>query len=224
VIRYGKSRRGLITDRDRSALEWLVRNSATTIGLAAKYRYGSAAMASRRLRILCEWGLVRKVNVGRRLAVYIATAKGAEFAGLGINPPRSGLLTEIEHSLTVCDILEELASRWSAKGILTERELRVDALRRQRSGETVSGRMPDGLVVMPDGGRIAIEYERNAKRSVHLSGILRSLLPRLGTGNEWEGVMFVVPTPAAATRYLKVVASLAAEDVVWVLPIQQVLP
>jgi hypothetical protein len=157
------------------------------------------------------------------MSVYIATRKGAEFAALGINPPRSGLLTEIDHCLAVCDLLETLAANWGAQKTITERELRADLLRRKRAGELVSGRIPDGVLVMPDGRRIALEYDRNAKRSVHLSSLLTSLLPRLGAGGEWTAVVWVVPTPAAAARYCRVVASLAATDVVSVLPLSQVL-
>jgi hypothetical protein len=220
--RNGRSR-GEVTERDRSALAWMVRHSAVTIRLAAKYRFGSLAMASRRLRVLVSWGLIRQISIGRRMSVYVATAKGAELAGLGIRPPRSGLMAEIEHSLLLCEVTENLARRWMAT-VVTEREIRVDLLRRQRAGEVIGGRIPDAVLVMSDDGRrIAIEVDRTAKRSSHLANLITGLLPRLGKGAEWAAVFWGAPTPAAAIRYRRIAEELAATDVVWVGHLSEVI-
>jgi hypothetical protein len=221
--RSERGRRGVVTERDRCALRWLVRNSATTIGLAAKYQFGgSRAMASRRLRVLAGLGLVRQVATGRRMATYIATTRGAETAGLGIRPPRAGMLGEIDHTLLLVDVLGELAARSGARAIC-ERELRVDLLRRKQAGQEVIGRIPDGVLVMPNGTKVAIELDRTAKRSSQLRALLIALLPRLGTGGEWSGVLWVAPTLVTSRRYQRVVDGLSANDVVHIVPLQEVL-
>lgn len=212
---------GVVTERDRRAIEWLVRNSVTSIALMAQFIFsGSVAMAGRRLRVLCGLGLVRQVPVGRRMSVFIATSRGADMTGLGLSPPRmSGLIGEIDHALLCCRVLYTLAERLSAE-VITERELRTEIARKRRAGELVSGRVPDGLLVTvaPGGQRVvvAVEVDRTAKRSVQIRGLVSALLPRLGKSGEWRRVLWIAPTPAAAVRYKKVVDGLSAGDVVTV--------
>lgn len=87
----------------------------------------------------------------------------------------------------------------------------------------MSGRIPDAVLVLKDGARIAVEVDRTAKRSSHLTNLINSLLPRLGRGAEWRAVFWVAPTAAAAARYRRIVDKLAATDVVSVSDLAQVL-
>ncbi|MDQ6758311.1 MAG: hypothetical protein M3Z32_00430 [Acidobacteriota bacterium] len=218
---------GDVTARDEGLLVWLCRYGVTTSAQAARWWFkGSAAMATRRLRVLVAHGLVRQVRIDRGRLIYLPTAPGARAAGLGLRPPKlSGLLQELDHALLCADVLMALSQQWGQAipvSFITERELRAQRLRTQREGGVTGWRCPDGVVIR-NGVRIAIEVERTAKRSFAVRRIAVDWLPYLGELREFRGVVWLVPSRRVAERYRAIVTALSAVDVFHVAVIGEVI-
>jgi hypothetical protein len=218
-----------VTERDRELLVWLSRFGVTTSAQAGRWWFNSStAMATRRLRVLVNHGLVRRVKIHNGRFLYLPSAAGAREAGLGLRPPRlSGLLPEVDHALLCTDALMTLQERWTQAGpdsvsFITEREIRVKRLREQIRGLATGWRCPDGLIIR-NGVRIGIEVERTAKRSLVVKRIAAAWLPYLGEEREFRGVLWLVTSPRVAERYEAVFAALSAADVFQVRLIDEVV-
>ncbi len=113
----------------------------------------------------------------RAPAAYVATREGADLAGVGLSAIRPSA-NDLQHTLLLVDLADWLLARQSGSRWTTERELRREAMRAVR--DTGTGRLwrgpehvPDGLLVLPDGRRVAIELELTEKAAPRYGSILR---------------------------------------------------
>ncbi len=131
----------LLTDRDVAILRDLVRFGALTIAQVAVRHFGAENTARRRLAALADVGL----PAGRLTSVTLA------------------------HYLAVADLAEHLLTAHPGASWVTERELRRDgmaAVRDRGDGRLLEGlpHVPNGVLVLGDGSRVAVELEASPKR------------------------------------------------------------
>jgi len=149
--------------------------------------------ARRRLRVLGRLGLVRASRPwAGRPAVYAATRAGAGAAGLGLGPARVRLGT-LRHDLRVGELAVALLRATPGARWVSEREIR-----RQAAEEGLAGgpHVPDGLLLLPDGTRVAVELELTPKTRRHLLRILRFY----ARSRAYDRVRYLTPDPGQADR------------------------
>jgi hypothetical protein len=166
-----------LTDRDAAILRDVVRFGALTVEQIAGRRFGSAWTAYDRLKALADAGYLELVRVWHGApGVYVATPDGTRVADAGLPPARVAAAT-LGHHLAVADLAERLLAEHPAARWITERELRRDAMagaRERGTGRLFDGvpHVPDGVLVLPGGPRVAIELERSAKGTARYRSIL----------------------------------------------------
>src|SRR5207244_6570273 len=70
------------------------------------------------------------------------------------------------------DLLEELERELPGSRYTTEREIRAQRWRERQAGNTPQlGRVPDGILTLPDGKRVAVELDLTPKRARDLEAI-----------------------------------------------------
>jgi hypothetical protein len=142
----------------------------------------SRIVAYRRLKALARLGFVRRVEVpGVNWGVYMVTERGlaeadAAFARARIRP------ATLMHHLTVAEVAIALTAATGGVWV-TERELRREA--GQRFGVGYLGHVPDGVLVLPDGRKVAVELENTSKTPRRLQKILRDYLRRTDYAEVW---------------------------------------
>ncbi|HEV8635670.1 MAG TPA: replication-relaxation family protein, partial [Chloroflexota bacterium] len=166
-----------LTDRDRAILRDAVRFGALTVEQIARRRFGSVWTAYDRLKALATAGYLELVRVWHGApGVNVATPEGTRVAGVGLPPARVTAST-LAHHLAVADLAERLLAAHPGARWLTERELRSDAMaaaRDRASGRLLDGtpHVPDGVLVLPDGRRVAVELECSAKGGARYRTVL----------------------------------------------------
>ena len=179
-----------ITDRDVEVCRWVGRHRAATAEQVRRRFFGRwPSRAYGRLAGLVERGLLRR-DFWRdgEPAVYVATDAGLRLAGLRLSPARLDY-SRLPHDLLVVDLSERLLSENPGASWLTEREVRSDLTRaalQKSSGRMLPdphrGRIPDGVLVRPDGRRAALEVELSPKPTVSYAAILSKYADLFGVG------------------------------------------
>lgn len=163
-----------VTARDMAIVEWIGRHGVVTADqVAARYFRGRRA-AYRRLDALRALGLVRRDHTfWREPAALRVTPAGARLVDLSVAPAEL-VLPEVRHGLALVTLSERLLRHYSGATYVTERELRAAELRARRQLPDHSGyqRIPDGLLLLPDGHRVAIELDLTNKRTVEIERIV----------------------------------------------------
>jgi hypothetical protein len=92
----------------------------------------------------------------------------------------------LRHSLALVDLSERLLTESPGSSWLTERELRVGGWR------TSMGllRLPDGLLVLADGRRFAVELEASRKEAERIRAIATEYMSGLRGPNALAGVIW----------------------------------
>lgn len=161
-----------ITERDREMVEAVARYGVMEEEMVRRWWFGTRQAAYRRLKMLVDSGLLAHDRVlHNRPGVYRATKAGIVFAGLELHP--AGInLQHLEHSLELVNLAEKLQKENPGATYYTERELRSEATRAALSEKTnlimpepERSRMPDGLLILQDGGKVAVELELSPKRN-----------------------------------------------------------
>jgi hypothetical protein len=184
-------------------LAFVARHGLVSVDQLARRFFASIEDARQRLQELREFGLVEvdEVLVGFP-AVVRATRQGARHAGVDL-PPASLELGRVRHSLALVDLSIELLAAHPGSVWTTERELRRDRMRearRQRRWEP-RRRVPDGLLRLPDGRRVAVELDLTAKRTARLD----LLAGAYAVDPEVDAVWWFLPSEEAASRMRAVV-------------------
>ncbi len=210
----------VVTDRDRSILQWVGRHGVVTPAQVAAHffaRDGGTVgewAAYRRLRKLEQMGMLRRDRTFWREAMVLRlTTDGARFADVDVRPARL-VLSEIRHSLAVVDLLESLlAQDPNGMALVTEREIRVGRRRDLRADPTRigTGRIPDAEL-HHDGQRIAVELDLTPKRSAMYEDILNSYMTQ-----RYDAVWWYVPA-RVVPRLQGIVDAIQADDIVSVEP------
>jgi hypothetical protein len=200
------------TPRDLEVLRYAVRHGMVTPGQLGACFFDSAAAAHRRLRALEAAGLV----VSDRLltahpSLVRATPRGARLAGCDL-APASLDLARIRHNLALVDLSEELLAAHPGSSWTTERELRRDRMRTARTGGAWDRqrRVPDGLLRLHGGQRVAIELDLTPKRSARL----QLLAGAYAVDREVDTVWWYLPSEVAVARMRGLVAQRGLEHLI----------
>ena len=180
---------------DRDLLAYIVRHGMVSPAQLAA-RHGVTGAAG--LGPLREAGLVAvdAVLVGRPPVVR-ATPRGARTSGCDLRPVSLDL-ARVAHSLALVDLSEELLAAHPGSSWTTERELRRDRMReaRRRGRWDPQRRVPDGLLRLPGGRRIAIELDLTPKRSARLD----LLAGAYAVDPDADAVWWYLPSARAVAR------------------------
>jgi hypothetical protein len=158
-------------------LRYATRHGVCTAEQLTRRFFTSDSACWRRLRALEGLGLiVRRRTWWQGPQVVLTSPLGAQLASADLPPARLNL-PELEHSLALVDLSEQLLAQHEGSVWITERELRRDAIRRHRDDgmaiRPVRIRTPDGvLAVGPK--RLAIELDLTAKRTEQYEQLLRA--------------------------------------------------
>jgi hypothetical protein len=144
-------------------------------------------------------------------AVVRATRLGARTAACDVAPATLDL-ARVRHNLALVDLSEELLAAHPGSTWTTERELRRDRVReaRARGRWEPQRRIPDGLLRLPDGRRVAIELDLTAKRTVRLD----LLAGAYAVDAEVDIVWWYLPSERNVARMRGVVADRGLEDLI----------
>jgi hypothetical protein len=176
----------VVTDRDRSVVAWVaVIGAVSAQDVMARFGVGRT-VGYRRLRALVDHGLLSRVRlVYGQPALYVATADGVAFAGLGELDPARINEASVRH-WALCARLAVVLEQRERCEVWGEPRLR--AAERQ-AGEAVAsaerGTLPDGrprlrrpdLVLFPRDGTalpVAVEIELSVKAAGRLAAICRA--------------------------------------------------
>jgi hypothetical protein len=157
----------------------------------------------RRIDGLHQAGLLEVDDVLVALPALVrATREGARQAGVDL-PPASLDLSRIHHSLALVDLSEDLLAEHAGSQWTTERELRRDRMRQahQAGRWEPQRRVPDGLLRLPDGRRVAVELDLTPKRTARLD----LLAGAYAVDPELDAVWWFLPSAQAAARMRAVV-------------------
>jgi hypothetical protein len=155
-------------------------------------RFGlSASTAARRLYELKKLGCLtfEKVFYGKP-GVYRAVARGTAVAGDYL-PAARLTLASYEHDLQLVDLALILERQ---RGALwqTDRQIRHE---KGLKGVGTPGHSPDGVLVFPDGVRVAVELELSTKGSGKIEKILKEY-----AGSRYQEVWYFVTCDYVAAR------------------------
>jgi hypothetical protein len=196
--------RSALTGRDIAMLRYATRHGVCTADQLTRRFFTSDSACWRRLRALEGLGLiVRRRTWWQGPQVILTTPLGAQLADADLSPARLNL-PELEHSLALVDLSEQLLQSQPGSQWLTERELRRDAIRRQRQDgmepRPVRVRTPDG-VLMLGAKRIAVELDLTAKRTEQYEQLLRAY----AVDRTVQGVWWFAHSAAVSDRLTKLI-------------------
>jgi hypothetical protein len=176
----------VVTDRDRSVVAWVaVVGAVSARDVMAKFGVGRT-VAYRRLRVLVDHGLLSRARlVYGQPALYVATADGVAFAGLGELDPARVNEASVRH-WALCARPAVVLEQRERCGVWGEPRLRAAE---REAGQPVAsasrGALPDGrprlrrpdLVLFPPNGTalpVAVEVELSVKAAGRLEAICRA--------------------------------------------------
>jgi hypothetical protein len=187
----------VITERDKQILRLINRFGYLTAAQVMRLMGMSKRMTYLRLQKMVQEKYLnyRRVLFGQA-GIYRCSLRGLEEieAELGRFPIR---LQTLPHNLAVADIAAALLERYSGAAWTTERELRREA--GQKFGVGLNIHVPDGILVLNSGEKIAVEVELTAKTKATLGKVLRDYLRK----SEYYEVWFICRTARQAERYKK---------------------
>lgn len=203
----------LVTKRDREILGYLTRHGVCTPDQITRRFFTGRWAAYRRLRKLEELRLIaRRRTFWQQPNVLTPTSLGTALAQIDLPPVPGLVLARLEHDLAVVDLSEQILAQ-NEGSWLTERELRRDAARElQASGmgqkQAMPPRSPDGMLVLPDSRRVAIELELTGKTSAVYRQILSAYVAKRGVSAVW----WFCPSEAVRQRMSELVRESRLED------------
>ena len=167
-------------------------------------RYGDSALATERLRMLVDGGLVQAWSpLLKDTSLYSATAAGARVTRCGLRPTRPSL-QHLRHDVAVVDLADYIVDHDPAADWRSERE--VGRVLRGRRPLTLIGGLPrnpshtpDGLL-LTNGKRVAIELEHSDKGDVRYAYICRWCALTIGI----DAVRWYVDDPRIIARLRRV--------------------
>lgn len=187
----------LLTERDIKIIEWIDSHGYVTAQQVFTQFHLNPKRGYRRLHLLVESGyiLYKRIFFGKP-GVYQAAGKG--LALVAEDPERPQCLATVrpatmEHNLLLVDLAQALVrktgGRWK-----TDRQVR-----RERGFEISTStrpHIPDGVLTLPDGSKVAVELELTAKGLRRLEKILKGYARMTEYGEVW----YFALTPALARR------------------------
>ena len=210
----GASGRLLVTPRDEQIIRWLVRMRLATAAHIGRAFHTTPAAAARRARALCRASLLRRERVLWGLpSLYVVLPAGARLTASPLAASPAIDLAGLRHDLALVSLSLDLLEAVPGSHWISERELR-----RERAGEDGLGlrtHFPDGVHVLPDGRRVAVELDLTPKTGRRLGGILRYY----ARSRAYDAVRYFLPTPGAAGRISALARDLPhVRAEVWIVP------
>jgi hypothetical protein len=197
-------RRAAITQRDMEMLRFATRHGVCTAEQLSRRFFSSDSACWRRLRALENLGLLQRHRTWWQAPrVVMTTPLGTQLANVDLPPARLNL-PELEHSLALVDLSEDLLAANPGAQWITERELRRDAIRRHRldgmAARAVRVRTPDGVIVL-EGKRLAVELDLTPKRTEQYEQLLRAY----AADRDVEGLWWFARSAAVCDRVTKLI-------------------
>jgi hypothetical protein len=197
---------------EREALRHVARHGMVTVEQLAARVGGGGSTLRRRLGLMEAAGLIHvdRVLVGLPPVVR-ATRRGLEHCGCDL-APASLELGRLRHSLALVDLADQLLRAHPGSAWTTERELRRDRARESRAQGRWEPRrrVPDGLLRLPGGRRIAVELDLTPKRSTRLD----LLAGAYAVDPEVDQVWWYLPSERNVRRMEALVAERGLEELI----------
>jgi transposase len=222
----GEEREGDLS-REREIVCWVVRLGAASVEQIGRRFQVGRSVAYEQVRRLVEFGLLERTQTAIGDPTLIsATRDGITYAGLGLRTPAIRI-GEVDHWLACADVAIELERHYGADRVLTERELRFQALLTGKAvgagklGETRNGywrlHWPD-LAVRTQEGLVVYEVELTPKSQRRLKAILRAWR----RARQVEGCVYLCP-PSTPTQQVvhAAIRRVHAEDEVQVVELRR---
>lgn len=133
------------------------------------------------MKKLVKMGLVKHERIFYgKCGVFYVSRQGSQYTGL---PPIKNIPTAIyEHQLMVIELYFKLMHQYPEALWVSERHLVHDKF---KIGVGQRGHIPDGMLIMPDHKKIAIELELTLKGEFRLNKILRGYVGQLSIKEVW---------------------------------------
>jgi len=206
-----------VTERDIEILQWVGKHGLVTPDqLGTKFfirpdgKVGQRA-AYDRIRKLVELGLLQRLPTFYRAPhVLRVTRVGAQLSGNHVGPANL-VLSEVNHSIALVDLTEELLRTNKGATLETEREFRARRLRaiREDKHKLGKGRIPDAVLTFENGDYVAIELDLTPKRRPDIERILRSFMYE-----RVKKVWWYCPSKETVDRVREIVRRRRADDFV----------
>jgi len=214
-----------VTDRDVAILTWIGRHGIVTADQVAAKFFARDEGAVGKWAAYQRLGKLEDLHLIRRDVVFARWPAVLRLTGTGVRTARSDVApaklvhAEVRHSLALVDLTETLLRENPGSGIVTEREIR--ALRFRELAEHTRtpgfGRIPDGVLHMPDGRTIAIELDLTSKRQRDIERVIT------GYAQERYAAVWWFVRPSLAPRLRDVIQRNRADDMIAVREWQHVL-
>lgn len=182
----------MLTERDREIIRLINRFGCLTAEQVMALMGMSQRVTYRRLQKMVEARYLKYRRPLSGAGVYIAGVRGLEAIDAELGRFQVHLAT-LEHNLAVADVAAALLKRYPGARWATERELRREA--GQKFGVGWQGHVPDGVLVLPDGTKVAVEYENTTKAKAAFNKVMRHYLR-----TDYDQVWFVCKTKRQAFR------------------------
>ena len=169
-----------ITKRDIELIRWINGFGYVRVQTIALYLRIDFSTAARRIRILIEAGLLKKLNtIGP--PVILPTKRGLEVANDYLLPLNNIAIGALRHSLLIAECALALERRF--QGIFEPERRILDRYRQEREGHVTH--LPDGLLHLSDKQALAIELELSAKSVTRTKDILLTLSANQEISETW---------------------------------------
>lgn len=204
-----------VTARDAEMVRFVGRMRLATAAQLARALGSNRRSVCRRAHRLAAAGLLRYRRVySGRAGVYLATNRGLALCGSTLVARELDLL-RYRHDLAVVTLCLDLLAAHPGSIWRSEREMRSELV----PGE---GRhTPDGVLVVPGHGAVAIELEITPKRLRALGRILRFY----ARCREYTTVRYFLPEEAALARYRRLMAPYGhMQAELWAIPADALPP
>lgn len=173
----------MLTERDKKIIILINRFGYLTAAQVARAMGMSLRVAYRRLqRMVKERYLIHKRILAGAPGIYYVGSRGLAEVDTELGRFTVRLQT-LPHNLAVADVAITLIAQYPGAEWTTERELRREAGQRFGLGQNVH--FPDGILILPNGKRVAVEVEISTKEKRRVEKILRVYLRRSDYSEVW---------------------------------------
>lgn len=184
----------MITDRDTKIMEWIGRNGTVT-GYQVSEKFGvEIKKVHKRLGVMKNEKLVdhQKILFGQP-GVYWLTADGVAISNSKLKPIKRLSMATLNHDVQLVSLSiaveQKIGGQWqTAREIVAEQtDQSQNAVQRLN---VIKMRYPDGILRLPDGGKIAVELELTQKSAMRVRKIVSEYARTLLNG-QYAGVWYV---------------------------------
>lgn len=165
-----KTKKMRMTEKDLEMMRWInARGSANASQISQAFN-GHLKVIYRRLRFLTQEGFLKYYALFRDLpGAWALTEQGVDLCDSEL-PPAAISFGRLRHDKFLVDLEIDLFAQFDVIEWKTERVLRKNA---GHQGVGQRGHIPDGVMILDDGRRIAVELELSTKGEERLRKIMQ---------------------------------------------------